>query len=425
MSDQNRFDPRDLTVDQIMDAAREIALAVGPQWIEAERARIAAERDGPPDLERHTYLYHRQAHSLVEWILQFERWRAACIATGRFELNEDVLRIFTLGDAIRVTKRQPNFTRVIRRLKNPLQFEAAAFEIETAAAYVSKGWTVTFVEEGEQKTPDLLVETDNGDSFWAECKRRDQVTKRDKRVQEFWRSLERSLVKVMGPGKHNYLIEVHALSDPQQQDSRAIRNLLLNTIRRGQNIGSHHFESGTSTPDASLIPGYHLTAIRLADPDVESEAQGFGYTESGRAARVTLLAETRVESPLRTLWRNPKVFAFSSDVEPDRITGVLDALSDARNQLPREGPGVVWIRIPDGIWGEPIEQYFERIKELLAKELSGTRNQRINAVIVHTRVVQRLTKDERTGLGYLPVTLVVEHPSPRTRFPRIQEKANS
>jgi hypothetical protein len=244
---------------------------------------------------------------------------------------------------------------VLHRLTVPLEFEAAAFEIETAAAYVLKGWKVTFVEEGDRRTPDLLVETDIGCSFWTECKRRDQLTKRDKRVQDFWSSLERSLVKAMAPEKHNYLIEVHALSDPQQQDSRTSRNLLLNAVRLGHDIGAHDSQSGTTTPDTSLISGYHLTAIRLADPDVEYEGQGFGYTDNKRTTRVTLLTETRVESPSQTLWRNPKIFAFSCGVEPDRITGVLDALSDARNQLPREGPGVVWIRVPDGVWGESIE----------------------------------------------------------------------
>jgi hypothetical protein len=80
-----------------MAAAREITLAVGPEWIETERARVHAERGGTPDLERHTYLYYRQAHSLVEWILEFERWRTASMASHKFELNEAVLRIFSLG----------------------------------------------------------------------------------------------------------------------------------------------------------------------------------------------------------------------------------------------------------------------------------------------------------------------------------------
>lgn len=403
-------------MEDIDSATQEIIDVLGRAWIGAERTRVRAMRRKDLEADPDSYLYHRPAHPLIEWTLQHDRWLEDCTKSGQLELYEDVLRLTALGTALRKTKTLENFARVLERLKDPREFHPAAFEIEVAAVYVSQGFDVVFVKEGDQKTPDLAVRRGNGVPFWVECKLRDQSTRRDKRVDNFWLNLERSLAKVMRLGKLNYLIVVHAFADPPQPDIRRIRRHLVRAMREGRSIGAYDFESGASTPDASEVPGYGIIAVRLSDPDAEYERGRFAYKGAGWSTRSLDWSEQSTSQPY-PITRNQHILAFSCGVEPDRVAGVIDALGDARDQLPPDGPGIVWIRLPDNIWGKNVEQYFGELRAAVAGELIGTKNRRINTVILHSRFINRPLVPDGLALSYAPVTISVEHTNARTPLP--------
>ncbi len=400
-------------MEDINEATREIVDVLGRDWIGPERARVRAKRQKDLEADSNSYLYHRPAHPLIEWTLQHDRWRADCTASGQLELYEDVLRLAAFGAALRRAKGLQNFARVLERLKNPREFHSAAFEIEIAAVYVAQGFDVVFVKESGQKTPDLAVRTDNGVSFWVECKLRDQLTRRDKRVEDFWLNLERTLTKVMRQEKLNYLVAIRATMDPQQPDIGCLRSHLVRVMREARNIGSYDFETERSSPNASEVPGYRIIAMRLSDPDVEHEQDRFVYKDARWATRLLDCCEQSTGAP-SAIKRNQHILAFSCDVEPDRVAGVIAAIGDARDQLPPEGPGLVWIRLPDNIWGKNIEEYFGELRASVAVELTGAKNRRINAVILHSRFLHRPSVPEAVSLGYAPVTIAVEHVNPRT-----------
>ena len=119
----------------------------------------------------------------------------------------------------------------------------------------------------------------------------------------------------------------------------------------------------------------------------------------------------------RTFLRNPKAFAFIAANPPDRVKGVVGALGEARKQLPRSGPGVVWIRVPDNTWTDQLGSSFERAEILIRQQLSGDHNRRVNAVILMTRCFERMEKEGLVGLGYRPLMLQVPHANPRTTIP--------
>jgi len=213
--------------------------------------------------------------------------------------------------------------------------------------------------------------------------------------------------------KLNYLVEIHAVADPKQADLGPLGRRVIRAMRESRNVGAYDFGSGASSPDISQIPGYEIVVVRLADADLEYEQGRFAYRDMQSTERFTDEADYKVEAAT-VLMRNQRILAFSCAVEPDRVAGVLTALVAARDQLPREGPGVVWIRLPDNIWGLPIEQYFEALETTLGKEFIGEQNRRINAVVLFARFMHRPAVPEGQSLGYAPYLRSVEHTNPRT-----------
>jgi hypothetical protein len=413
MDSQPKHPVKDLTIEDIDEAIADIIDVVGRDWIGAERKRVKDKRRIAVEANADAYLYHPRDHPLIEWSLEHDRWRDACKKSGDIELNEDILRLATLGSALKKTKTLQNFARLEGRLKGAEEFESAVFEIETAATYVSRGWTVEFVREvTHRRTPDLHVRTDQGASFWVECKRRDAVTPRDKHVADFWLELDRNLTKVMVAEKLNYLVEVHAFTDPLQNDLGPLCKQLLRGMRESRDIGAYDFASGESTPAIAETAGYGIIAVRLADADAEYQQGRFRYRDLEKTERFADACECR-QQLWRVYVRNQRILAIWGDVIPDRVGGVRNALVEARDQLPRDGPGVVWIRLPDNIWGQPMEQYFTALRLMLSKELTGEHNRRINAVVLHARFVHRPEVPVGTSIGYAPVTVTIEHANPR------------
>lgn len=402
----------DLDVLSILRLISVVVETVGQEWL-MRKIREVQRRPKPKKLRKFSYLYGLRTHPLVEWSIQSEKWRKECLRTKRLVLSEAVLKMASLGRSLELAKSQKNFSRLLRRLKSVKQFDAAAFEVEVAASYVSRGWAVEFIEEGTQKSPDLKVTRDNGAIFWVECKRKDQLTERDRRIQQTWENLESSLLRYLGPRRLNYLVAIKARNDPEPKDADYLRDLVLGTVGGG-GLGVLGPEHGIMQLVADPSGRFDMLVHKLAEPDetIETDQIGFGATED--FDRCVIGAEIQKTGESKTLFRNPVIIAFKTAIPPDRVSGVVEALRAATEQLPREGPGVVWVRIPDNSWGDRISKSFERVHQLLRNELTGDHNRRVNAVFVMTRLFQKLRKDDLEGLGYHPLIVRVEHDNPRT-----------
>lgn len=227
-------EPLDLTVPTILDYIKIASESIGSKWlgrkIKEEKKREAQDKLSVAK-RKHSYLYRPQPHPLVQWAIQTQHWRKKCLQTGRLELDEAILKFATLGRVLGRSRHQKGFPRLINRLKQVAEFDAAAFEAEVAAGYLAKGWTVEFVEEGGERSPDLKVMSSDGTVFWAECKCRDRLTERDKTIEAFWKELESTLLRFMGPKKLNFAIIVKALMDPE----RSMLDGLTRSILTGSN----------------------------------------------------------------------------------------------------------------------------------------------------------------------------------------------
>jgi len=275
--------------------------------------------------------------------------------------------------------------------------------------------SVDFVETGDNRTPDLLVKRDDGSALWGECKRRDQLTKRDKLVKSIWDDLALSLLKEMGPRRLNYFVGVASTHDPQRRDVERLRHFILNSIESG-GIGGFDPESQTAKMVSDIDGEYEFVVQKLAEPD-ETRIDYPVSTETITSFDVSKCGWEKSQVPQNPqVVRNPVFIGLKSYSLPDRVSGVVHALKAAVGQIPEDGPGVVWIRVPDNQWANALDSSLAQVKELLQHELSGDQNRRINAVILTTGGFRNVQKDGLEALSYELLQVVIEHSNPRKPY---------
>lgn len=403
-----------LDVNTILHHIRTVSDTIGPKWL-WKKLKEEEKRQKRDKLNlksrKHSYLYRPKPHPLVEWGWEVESWRKACLKSGKMELREAVLKFAILGKALEQAVVCKGFDRLRKRLKIKKEFYAAAFEAEVAASYKARDWDVEFVEEGNERSPDLKITKDDGTIFWAECKCRDILTERDKNLSSFWAELESTLLRSLGPKKLNYAIFVKALKDPEFTQMPALKAFLLNTVDRG-GIGFFDVAASKIKSVSDPTEKFLLSVTKLKDPDEEIKTSSIGVQSSENFDKVTLVSEVKTDKSGDTYFRNPIVIAFKNAKPSDKITGIIHGFKSAVGQLPEEGPGVIWIRVPDNAWTDKIDQSFKQAENLLRAKLKGSNNQRVNVVFLMTRLFQKLEKDGLTGLSYKHLKLAIEHDNP-------------
>jgi hypothetical protein len=339
-------------------------------------------------------------------------------------LVPSVLTFACLGKALEKARKQKGFHKLTNRLKQVSDFYAAAFEVEVAASYVERDWEIEFIEEGHNRSSDLKVTREDGFVFWAECKCRDILTERDKNIQAFWTELESSLMRELNRHKINVAIVVQSLNDPVRSEIEPLKNVLLGAVQTG-GVGDVNTATGEINLDLDPSKKYGIAVRILAAKDAEiPQGIDIGYSNFDRVLTTGEIRSDRLADWQFTGWqaskwitRNPIVLAFKNSKLSDKVAGIIHGFKSAVGQLPQEGPGVIWIRIPDNMWMDSIDRSFEQAKALLEPELKGSYNRRVTAIILMTRVFQNLKKGDFPGLAYKPLRLVLKHENPRRVIP--------
>jgi len=388
---------------------------IGEKWLfrkmKEEKRRQKQDRSRVKN-RKHSYLYRASAHPLIQWSIEAERWREACIKSRKMELREGVLKLSILGQSLERAKKCKGFKRLLKRLKMKKEFYAAAFEAEVAASYVANNWDVEFVEEGGERSPDLKIIRDDGEMFWAECKCRDILTERDKNIDSFWNELEAALTRFLGPKKLNYAIYIRALKQPEHTQLTALKDFILDVVDKG-GVGSFDIASSKVKTVSDPTGYFHLSVTKIANSDEDIKTSSIGFQASKKIDRAIISSEVKRDGKGNTYYRNPIIIAFSNAEPSDKVTGIVHAFKSAIGQLPKNDAGVVWVRVPDNAWSDNLDKSFKQAESLLKAELKGTHNQRVNVVFLFTRLFEKLEKNGMTGLSYKPLQLAVEHENPR------------
>lgn len=408
----------DLDVIKILHYVSIAYETIGIQWlsrkVKEEKRKQKKDKLGLKT-RKHSYLYRASPHPLVQWTVETERWRKACIKSGKMELREVVLKFAILGKSLEQAKKCNGFDRLRNRLKDKKEFYAAAFEAEVAASYIARNWDVEFIEEGNERSPDLKITKDDGTIFWAECKCRDKLTERDRNLNSFWTELESTLLRVLSPKKLNYAISIKALKDTDLAQLPALKDFIFDAVEKG-GIGNFDIVGLIIKPVSDPTENFLLAVTKLADPDEELRTSGLGIRSSENFDRALINAEMQIDKMGDTIHRNPIIIVFKNAKPSDKVSRIMHGFKSRVGQLPKEGPGVIWIRVFDNAWSDNIDPSFKQAEYLLKAELTGTRNQRVNGVILMTRLYVKLEKDGLTGLAYKHLKLIIEHENPRYKI---------
>ena len=404
----------ELSVDEIMQSAMTVADVVGRKWIkkhvEEEEQEISRFKARAND-RRHAYMYRSPPHPLVRYIMDFERMRMEAVESWRLSPNQNMLSLVLLGQCLNKVKDLPGFDKFVPRLRGRESFYPAVFEIETAAGYVNVGSQVAFVPENRnEKTPDILVTRRSGEVFWVECKCRDGLNERDQKIAEFWVILEEHILRVFGPKKISALIIVKSLRDPKREDIPQLLSLIFASIEAG-GLGEISPATGLHSPVKVLGNQFELIVQPLAAPDQEISGSGLELLGANRD-RVTMLMESKVDALGKTWIKNPIILGFQNCRPIDKVRGLVGVFKSAASQLPKSGPGVVCIRLPNNFWANEFDVYAAEAVRQFSGELSGENNRRVNMVLIKSMMHEHLSDGQRTGIGLRPVTVPIEHKNP-------------
>ncbi len=260
------------------------------------------------------------------------------------------------------------------RLKDPKDFEKAIYEIRVASSLKNAGYEVYFVKEGIKKTPDLLIER-NGEKVYIECKEKDKKTHRDKRNENLWNEVLMSTLRFMDKMKKNYAIVVKAKSDLMKKD----RDFLIESLQElieSSNSGVHRMGK------------FEIMLEELAEMNkslcgpFSMNLEEFGVKMTEPTIHLYQHADVKFSKNMEVDHKNPRFMAFVSTLLPDRIKGILRSVDRAYKQIPKKGPGIIYIEINTGLYKgyQEINKDLEIIKNKMKGKLNLTK--RVNAVVL-------------------------------------------
>lgn len=371
-----------------------ISETLGASWIrrklkeEIAQQELARERK---DDRRNLHLFRKPPHPLIEWWTLSQRWKDSLQVE---DPPQYAFRIAHFAEALRLAISTEGFEKLVPRLKSKSEYFSAAFEAHVAASYVSRGYSVKFIPETASRTPDLYIERPDGTTFWAECKSRDALSDAEEETFGIWRDLQAALMREFSTRRKNVLIAIKCDGRPARNEVNALISFILSIL-----------ESQTAP---RTFP--QVCAELIAPIDEAFEAASFGVSSSEEFGQFTASVECTPQPDGKMLFKNPSHYAFKCTDESDKVYGVVASLKSAVPQLPESGPGVVHVKLSDGSWGKDFQDYFDRVRKELERELSGNQNRRVNAAIVHANSFEIA---ETKTVGFQSIQFIVEHSNPR------------
>lgn len=374
----------------------------GDAWLSKEFEKINSYKP-PKKLRKLSFIdYTEKFHPLAFLTYQADKQLKSCAEKKFFEVSEEILRLSYLGENLFILKEQntKGVDSKIQDLTSPDKklFDKTTYEIEVAAAYARKGYSVKFVEtkskEG-RKTPDLLINNE----VEIECKKKDRTTDRDIRNIENWKLIMQKTSGMMEHFGLNYAVFVKTQRDPEKEDVKFILQQLQEIIKEKKQ-GRFAFR------DRGI--GITLQILSMNDQEIESEGIEFGTSEELDYAVPAM--EFKRDGEGKAFIRNPRIFCFKSGKLPERISSVIESIKDAKQQLSGNRSGLIYVNL-NTIDRKMIDKDFERL-DVLIKDLLKN-NSTISGVIVSTEF---FVKDVQ-GYVYLHKARVIGNEQARYPLP--------
>jgi hypothetical protein len=343
--------------------------------------------------------YYHEFHPLAFLIHQADEQLESCV-----QATQQILRLSYLGKNLSVleTAKSKGLDWKVRELTSSAKdrFYKAAYEVEIAAAYAEKGYTVEFVEtKSDQKTrtPDIFIGFAGG--LEVECKRKDWKRQRDARNADRWNLIVRRACGWTEYFGVNYAVHVTTERDPDGRDVAFILHRIRELLQ-GRREGTFRFPG----------KGVSISLKMLSDKDQEIEASGFLLAPPEEPEYFSTEWQDRRDEDGTRFHKNLRAFAFRSCELPDRIASILNSVRHARRQFSGNVPALVYVHV-NMVGPQMTAEDLERLDSGIDSVLRS--NSTISAVVISGEFFD----EDELGPRYAHMRLTYKNRSPKHPLP--------
>jgi hypothetical protein len=175
----------------------------------------------------------RMAHTAHQQINNFVRAQSPGITPEIFELSELAVKINDMS-----RRSIPGLKGRIGKLLSSdyKDYDSARYEIQVGGMLVQRGHIIEFIEEKEEKTPDILVK-DANDLCEIECKHKESIYDQSKYIRSIYNTTQTAREQFSKKYPGLVLIEIDSRSyDDFINDSNQIKEDINGVLRNSKSI---------------------------------------------------------------------------------------------------------------------------------------------------------------------------------------------
>lgn len=301
------------------------------------------------------------------------------------------------------------------KLRDEDEFEKAKFEIQAAAGYSRRGFSVDFIEEGEEKRPDLLVKSSEQEIF-VECKKLDKSSKKDRKKKNQVNLLLRKTAEAVD--EESFIGLYHLEEIPSDSKIKGTISEIQNkNVQESEQIelefgnlklaNLFSYRKTVKTPTAGEQPleqfkFFYNTYVRSKikrNFDIDYMWEDLTEEEFSTGQ---VMAEVQ-ERGISVAWRKPKFIGAKFSRNKNQVKQILSQFDEAYGKFGKEKPNILHIEAPN----------LEKLDEEKAKELENRIGgqlkvkSRISAVVLSTSLI-----DKRNEIKFRQPVRIIENYDP-------------
>jgi len=379
---------------------------IGSQWLHTQYETQLEENDSNKTDIRNRYTPNliKQYQSAGIYLGKLEDKFPEILPEGR--PNQSALKFTNFGRYIRnldgatvVSPDEKIIDKTLKeifrpRLRNPDEYEQTVYEIQVGSMYSQVGESVYFIEEGNTKAPDILIDR-AGKNIKIECKRCGLPGARAER-----KGIYESLINKLTANSHAGAIFIIDLNrQPTPQEAQEIDHYLPDDITRRTSR-----EIPAPFGEIHVIPYSKLSRIKPVPTGGLNQEESLAlfydfyilpeiYTRFGEeigmhefeqssirpAENKVAVTDTKME------YYDPMFIGIRYEARDDLVQPVINQFNKARKKFKKDNPNILHIDVPflDDLSKEEFVNLHQRIRGKLNV------NRRISAVSLTSEIIER------------------------------------
>ena len=336
----------------------------------------------------------RRKHELANW------WNIGGIVSA--------WSIRGLAEDIGAVQDARKFDKILARLRSPIEFQSARYELHCAALVARAGEVnLEFAPDVPPGKADFAFDSE-GQRIFNECKKLG-ISDAERAFLTLFGRLRDRINRIVSDSDSGFFeVRVRSMRLPGETAAlptiSAVETLLKNYGGRFARVVSGPLE-------ASVFPLRAQIRRQDYEPDIGPAGSMFSAPPPRVAFRPGLSGIelwTEFELTAGVYVESPWILYVECARDPRETTRIENILKGVARQLPRDAPNLLWL-------GTTQYQGHESIANELRKRFGRGLNRRLGGVMLTLPTVYR----GADVLSWVDLLQFVEHPNPRTRLPEI------